>query len=72
MRRDPVATHNERTKLFASFLNAVAIGLIGFAILRPLTEEPTSVSALSAWWGIAGLAIHASSHYILRYLMKGD
>jgi hypothetical protein len=70
-RRDPVATHNERTKLFASFLNALAIGLIGFAVLRPLTETPISVTVLSVWWGLAGLVLHASSHYILRYLMKG-
>lgn len=70
--RDPIATHNERTKLFASFVNAIAIGLIGFAVLRPLTENPISVTLLSAWWGLAGLALHALSHYVLRYLIQRD
>ena len=37
--RDRLAAFNERVKLFAGFLNAVALGLIGFAVLRPLTES---------------------------------
>ena len=68
--RDPLATHNERVKLFAGFLNAVGLGLIGFAVLRPLTESGGAITALSATWGGAGLALHALAHYILRYLRR--
>ena len=37
--RDPLVAYNERVKLFANFMNALSLGLIGFAILRPLTEN---------------------------------
>lgn len=68
--RDPVAIHNERVKLFASFMNAVGLGLIGFAVLRPLTESLYNAALSSLWWGVAGLAMHAVSHYILGRLRK--
>lgn len=68
--RDPLATHNERIKLVASFLNTLGLGLIGFAVIRPLTADAGAVTALSIWWGIGGLALHALSHYILRYLRR--
>lgn len=68
--RDPIATHNERTKLFAGFVNAIAIGLIAFAVLRPLTSGEASVSVTTFYWTAAGFALHAVSHYILRYLVQ--
>lgn len=68
--KDPVAVRNERVKMFAGFVNVLGLGLIGFAVLRPLTETPMTVSGLSAWWGLTGLALHGLSHYILRYLRK--
>lgn len=61
---------NERLKLAANFLNAVSIGLIGIAILRPVIETgATSYSALAGWTGI-GLAIHGVAQYILGFLRK--
>ena len=63
--RDPLAANNERVKLFASFVNAVALGLIGFAILRPLVEDIANASLSTLWWGLTGLALHGFSHYIL-------
>lgn len=68
--RTTVAIHNERVKLFAGFLNAIALGLIGFAVLRPITEDVTHVSWLSLWWGLAGLVIHGISHYILGIMRR--
>jgi hypothetical protein len=38
--RDPLAATNERVKLFAGFINALGIGLIGFAVLRPVDRKP--------------------------------
>ncbi|MFC0281041.1 hypothetical protein ACFOHK_08890 [Falsigemmobacter intermedius] len=35
---DLIAAHNERVKMRANFMNALSIGLIGFAFLRPLAE----------------------------------
>jgi hypothetical protein len=70
--RDPVATYNERVKLLASFSNAIGLGLIGFAVLRPLSD-PAEAGSLSVWWGMSGLAFHAVAHYILGRLRKeGD
>jgi len=68
--RDDLLIRNERIKLASSFLNAIGLGLIGFAILRPLTEFVglSTLSALS--WGTTGLVFHGLSHYILGYLKK--
>ena len=67
---DPVAVWNERIKLFAAFVNAVGLGLIGFAVLRPLTENIANLAWLTLTWGIMGLALHSFSHYILGYMRK--
>lgn len=67
---DRLAAFNERVKLFSGFLNAIGIGLIGFAVLRPLTETPSDPTWAAAWWGTAGLALHAVSHYILGRMRK--
>lgn len=68
---DPVVVYNERLKLFASSLNAIALGLIGFAILRPISESVSLLSITSLWWGAVGLVLHGVSHYILGNLKKG-
>lgn len=68
--RDPLVANNERVKLFAGFVNAVALGLIGFAILRPLTENLSNASLSTLWWGLTGLALHGFSHYILGLIRK--
>ncbi|MHA6345701.1 hypothetical protein [Roseivivax sp. CAU 1761] len=66
----PVIVHNERVKLFSGFLNAVGLGLIGFAVLRPLTAQPMAVGLGSVWFGLAGLALHALAHYVLGMMRK--
>lgn len=68
--RDDISVHNERVKLFAGFLNAIGLGLIGFAVLRPLTD-PSQVFEGTIWvWGPAGLVLHGFSHYILGMMRK--
>ncbi len=62
---DPILSWNERLKLVAAFLNAIGLGMIGFAVLKPLTEYITKMSVLSLWWGLAGLAFHTISLYVL-------
>ena len=68
--RDKLASFNERVKLLAGFLNALGLGLIGFAVLRPLTEVPFSTAGLSISWGTLGLVMHGIALYILRYLRR--
>jgi len=68
--RDDLAVHNERVKLFAGFLNALGLGLIGFAVIRPLTDSGTSVSLLTGVWGAVGLVLHLIAHYIMGMLRK--
>ena len=67
---DPLASHNERVKLFASFVTAIGIGLIGLAILGPVTQSLDNATLSALWWGLAGLAMHGLSHYILGYVRK--
>lgn len=68
--RDPLAAYNERVKLFANFLNALGLGLIGFAVLRPLTESLSNATLSTLWWGMSGLAIHAIAHYVVGRIRK--
>lgn len=70
MVRDPLATHNERMKLIAGFINAIGLGLIGFAVLRPISENLANARLSTLWWMLAGLAMHVLSLYILKYLRK--
>jgi uncharacterized membrane protein YjfL (UPF0719 family) len=68
--RDDLAVHNERVKLFAGFLNAIGLGLIGFAVIRPLTDAQATPTLLTVVWGGAGLVLHLIAHYILGMLRK--
>ncbi|WOI57068.1 hypothetical protein [Palleronia sp. LCG004] len=68
--RDPLVTFNERVKLLSSTINALGLGMVGFAVLRPLTDSIENVSRETGYWAIMGLVVHLVSHYILRYLRK--
>lgn len=68
--RDEIAIHNERVKLRANTANAIALGLIGFGLLRPLTDNPSGLDWSAALWLIAGLAIHAMAGYILKGMRR--
>lgn len=45
--RDRCTTRNERIKLGSSFLNAIGLTLIAFALLRPFTQNLSALTALS-------------------------
>lgn len=70
--RDPISAFNERIKLIATSINALGIGLVGFAILRPITASLANVNSSMLWWILAGLAMHAISLYILGYTRRKD
>ena len=67
---NPLVVFNERVKLLAGFFNAVGIGLIGFAVLRPLTEDMTRLSLATLWWALAGVALHVMAHYFLGHMKQ--
>lgn len=67
---DTILSWNERLKLVAAFWNAIGIGLVGFAVLKPLTEDITKFSGVTLWWGLAGLVFHAISLYVLGLMRK--
>ncbi len=66
--RDELTVLNERVKLLAVTVNALAIGLVGFAVLRPATEDVGLLAWTSIVWGSVGLALHVLAHYILGKL----
>ena len=63
---------NERVKPLANTVNAIAIGIIGFAILRPATDGSLSLGPVSIAWFAAGLAIHLLAHYVLGKLREEE
>lgn len=68
--RDHLAAFNERVKLLAASVNTVGLGMIGVAVIRPLTESLSNATLNTGWWLAGGLVMHGVSHYILRYLRK--
>lgn len=71
-RQQVIRIRNERVKLIASFVNALAIGVIGMAVFRPMAD-----GMVDSWWSLAawsaiGLAMHMVPHYILGYLKSED
>lgn len=68
--RDPVGTFNELLKHFVGFLNALGLGLIGFAFIRPATESLSLVLPSNLAWSAVGVAAHAIGLYLLRHLKK--
>ncbi|MFD1342627.1 hypothetical protein [Litorisediminicola beolgyonensis] len=57
---------NERLKYLAGLCNGLALGFIGFSLIRPLTDGDSP-----AWRYVAGgFALHALGHYILGMLRE--
>lgn len=63
--RDRLAAYNERVKLFATFLDATGLGLLGFALLGPATEDIATLDGSAALWSTVGLALHLVAHHVL-------
>ncbi|MBF9035587.1 hypothetical protein HKCCE2091_15170 [Rhodobacterales bacterium HKCCE2091] len=69
-RRDELTVHNERLKLLATSLNALGIGLVGFALLRVAVEDMAMLGISTLWWSLVAFALHVAAHYILGMLEK--
>lgn len=71
MKPDPIAAFNEKLKLRATSLNAIAIGLFGFAFIRPATDDVSLLSFASIAWTLIALVLHTLGAYILSDMRKG-
>lgn len=65
----PRMVRNERVKLFASFLSALAIGLIAIGVLRPAFGTGGGPRWLLVR-ALAGLALHGLAPYGLGFMRQ--
>ena len=66
--QDRTAIRNERIKLACGFLNAVALTLIAIALLKPITQDISALTPMSALWVLLSLALHGAAHLLLGRL----
>lgn len=59
---------NEQLKAAANFVNALALGVLGVGLLKPLLEDGASDYGEMITPTLMGIAIHLFSYYILGYL----
>ena len=66
---DMATIRNERIKLGCSFLNAIALTLIAFALLRPMIQDTSVLTPMSfVWVGLGGL-LHGGAQVLLGFLV---
>jgi hypothetical protein len=64
---------NEHLRLFASLLNALAIGLFGAAIIIPGVAAPaTFISLRTGVWFFAAAALHLVAQAAVSFLRSED
>jgi hypothetical protein len=69
LRRLRAKRNNERYKLAASFLNTIAIAILGAAFIIPSISSPD----LIRWqWVPAALILHGGAHVVLGFLNNED
>ena len=64
---------NERVKLFAGFLNALAIGVVGTALIVPVVqrlEELLDIQRIV--WCCVGMALHLSAQAVFSLMRSED
>lgn len=74
--RDRLLAYNERVKMLASTANALALALVGFALIKPAVDGTIRMDGVFVLWVGLGLAFHVAAHYLLglveREIEKGD
>ena len=66
---------NERIKMFASALNALAVAFVGAAFVFPIIRDDdlTALLTLKTWvWILAGVGLHGCVHAALGRLRRED
>ena len=67
-RRDDLAVHNERVKLGATTSSAVGLGFFGLGFVRPLIDDPASLTLLSVVYAMVGVMGIGGAYIALGYL----
>ena len=68
--RNAQTIYNERAELFAGFLNALALGILGLAVLGAVTDDIGGVTWAILPWAAIGIAIHLAAHCVLGTLRQ--
>ncbi|BCM82745.1 hypothetical protein mvi_12060 [Methylobacterium indicum] len=64
---------NEHVKLFAAYVNAMAIAVAGAATIVPLVNNPNATLGQSHLsWFMASLGLHCISHAVIRLLRREE
>ncbi|AWN54064.1 hypothetical protein DK412_22610 [Methylobacterium sp. 17Sr1-1] len=64
---------NEHVKLFAAYVNAMAIAVAGAAIIVPLVSNPdATLGRTHLSWFAASLALHCIGHAVIRLLRREE
>jgi hypothetical protein len=64
------AGRTERIKLVATTFNAVGLGFLGFAFVRPVTEGD-ALGWRTLLFCLVAFAFHLAAHYVLKRLDDG-
>lgn len=72
-RRLAAKRNNERVKLIATSLNAIALAVFGAAFVVPAIANPAVLLSAGPWILMsAALALHLGAHAVLRFLRSEE
>lgn len=72
-RRLAAKRNNERVKLIATSLNAIALAILGAAFLVPALANPAVLLSAGPWILVSvALTLHLSAHAVLRFLRSEE
>ena len=72
-RRLAAKRNNERVKLIATSLNAIALAIFGAAFVVPALANPAALQSSSPWILVrVALALHPGVHAVLRFLRSEE
>lgn len=69
-KKDELTAFNESVKLTANGINALAVGSVGIAVIRPMAENGGEFEAPYLMWALIGLAMHFFARYIVFEIRK--
>ena len=67
-RRDDLAVHNERVKLYVTISNAVGLAFFGLGVARPLADGAVPITPLVLLHLVVGVVMVANAYLALGRL----
>lgn len=71
-RRDDLAVHNERIKMFATILNAAGLAFFGLGFARPLVDQTVARTPSIVLFLIVAFTMWSFAYITLGQLKMGD